>query len=484
MNNSTKSKVTKKEESKMGKSKKEETNNATEVEKTKASKDAPTTPIINQSSSQNKPQNKKSLIALIIIFIIGILIVVGIIVVPKILEAIEESNEDSESNEVTETLEVKIVPSYNEEIYVIEGIPDTFKVEITGKKKAVEKAKENSDTKINLDLSEYKPSKDKTKVKLNFNCPDKVECEVKPSSIKISVQDKVSATKKVKYEIIENELLEQVSIKSVSLSQEEAIVRGGQDTLDTINHIKALIDLKDLIDTSASDMLQTGERRLNNIKLVAYDKEGNKVDNIEIVPSTMSATIEITSNSKEIPIDLNLIGQLAEGRAISSITINGTDFNSYKVKVFGDEETVKEITSIPLTIDMEGQGNDELKTLNVTLSKPVRITKIVDEDITIEFKFTNAKQKTFELYGIQAINVADDLTATLASLEDYKIKVELIGAPELIDNFEINDSNISAYVDLTRLNEDMHTVPVQIDIKDPRIKCIIDKNIEIKLNKQ
>lgn len=463
----------KKEESKMGRSKKEE-----KIEDINVNQKAET------DQNANKSKSKKRLIAIISLFIMGVLIVSGIIIVPKVLENIEENSENEESNKITETIEVKVIPSYNEEAYVVEGIPDTVKVEITGKKKAVEKAKENSDTELRLDLSEYEPSKEKTKVKIKYNCPEKVECEVKPSILKVSIQDKVSTTKQVKYKIVENKLLELFNIKSVDLSRNEVVIKGSQDTLESISEVNVLIDINDLIDTNAGNFLQLGTRYVNNLIVVAYDKKGKEITNIDIVPSTMSAEIELTSNTKEVPLNLNFIGELATGRAIASITVNGTDASSFTTTIFGDETVLENIDSIPLSIDVDGQGNNGTQSFKVTLFKPAGVKSISDESVTVVLNFGEAKQKTIMIKDISAINVPNGLIANLASKDDQEVEVQVIGVESVLNQLDENNTRIYAYVDLQGLSEGPNSVEVKLDIKDPRLKYIITKKINVTLTKQ
>ena len=51
--------------------------------------------------------------------------------------------------------------------------------------------------------------------------------------------------------------------------------------------VKALIDLKE------ADIKEKGEYNVDSITLVAYDNEGNKMENIEVVPNKISAKLTV-----------------------------------------------------------------------------------------------------------------------------------------------------------------------------------------------
>ena len=104
-------------------------------------------------------------------------------------------------------------------------------------------------------------------------------------------------------------------VDDVKLSTDQVYIKGKEATLNEVASVKALIDLENLVDP------KVGSQELKNVKLVAYDNKGKKV-NVEIVPSNVTATVEITSPQKEVPIRVipENYDDIVFGKAISNIT--------------------------------------------------------------------------------------------------------------------------------------------------------------------
>ena len=127
----------------------------------------------------------------------------------------------------------------------------------------------------------------------------------------------------------EYKLNEKFSISNVRLNQTQVIVKGSQDSLDKIATVKALIDL------SNPKFAEPITYDIDNIPLVAYDKDGKVLENIEIVPENLTASISLSTYKTSVPIEVSITGNLVAGKSISSITINGK--NSYNVDIYGDK---------------------------------------------------------------------------------------------------------------------------------------------------
>ena len=233
---------------------------------------------------------------------------------------------------------IPVKVQYNSSAYVIEGVPDTVDVTLIGKKSQLYLARDLGDREVILDLTDYQASDEPVKVKLSYNKQiNNLEYKIDPGSVSVIIKEKVSDNSKL-------------SVKSVTLSKSDVIVRGSQDTLDKIATIKALIDLGN------EDFTKAGSYTIDNLNLVAYGSDGRIVNNVEIVATNISAKIELDSFSKRVPIRINTTGSLVEGKAISSITINGTNANDFETTIYGDEKSLENINEIVVTIDVDKQG--------------------------------------------------------------------------------------------------------------------------------
>ena len=365
---------------------------------------------------------------------------------------------------------------YNSDAYVVEGIPESVDITLMGRKSDLYLAKQLGDHEVILDLTDYEPSEEPQKVKLTYNQTiDSISYKLDPSFVTVTIKKKVSSLKNITYDLMNAEKLDaKLSVKSVELSKNEVVVKGSQDTLDKISSVKALIDLSDPRYT------EKGTYNVDNVSLVAYDDNGLKLSNVEIVATNVTATMELDSYSQEVPIRVITTGDLVTGKAISSITINGK--SSYSVTVYGEQSVIDSITSVPVTVDVSDQGASGAKTYKVTISKPSGIRYISESSATIVLNFGEAKQKTIEGVKVDQKNIPTGMVANAKTPEDATVSVQVVGVESVIN--EITAENISAYIDLTGYTEGDHSIEVQVENDDTKVKYIVTKKINIELTKQ
>ena len=235
-----------------------------------------------------------------------------------------------------------------------------------------------------------------------------------------------------------------------------------------------------MIDLSNDKFTDSGTYTLDNVPIVAYDEEGKILDNVEIVPVTVSATIELSSYSVEVPIKILTVGDLVAGKAISKITINGE--TDYRVTIYGDQSDLESITSVPVTIDVTGQGNNGNKTYNVMISKPSGVRYISDKSATVKVEFGEAVQKTIEDVQIQFRNVPSGLTVNAQSTEDKYVDVQVIGVESVID--KLSEDNLYVYIDLNGYTAGNHNnVKVYVEGDDPKVTYLVNSTVNITITK-
>ena len=384
------------------------------------------------------------------------------------------SNNDAE---FLTNIPVKVI--YNSSAYVVEGIPETVSMTLIGNKTELYLARQLGENEVVVDLTEYQASEKSVEVKLSYNKPiKKLEYQISPEFVNVTIKEKVSDNKTVTYDLLnQDELDVRLSVKSVELSKSDVIVRGSQETIDSIASIKALIDLNN------DEFTKAGTYTLDNLKLVAYGNDGAIVSNVEIVATNISATLELDSYSKRVPVKVVTTGDLVSGKAISSITINGVNANDFETTIYGDEAALEGVSYVTATIDIDGQGNNGSKTSKVTLPKPVGVRSITDESISIVLNFGEAKQTTIQLSGIRTSNVPSGLSANLESASDTIVEVQVIGVESVINELDKDTSGIYAYVDLTNYSTGTYSVEVKVEGNDSRLQYIVTKNVNVVLSK-
>lgn len=355
----------------------------------------------------------------------------------------------------------KVNVNYNEALYVVEGVPEEVDVTLVGRKMDVYLAKQYPLNGVTLDLTGYTPGSYSVGFKYE-QAVSSVEYKVDPSSVNIRIYDKISVTKEVSTDIIHKDNLDsKLNIDSIALDRDNVTIKGASHRLEEVAIVKALIDVDKLSN------IKVGTSTLSDIPLIAYDNEGNKVD-VEIVPSTVSGTIKISSPSKEVPIKLMVEGELS-GVAVKSLT---SSVNT--VTVYGNQETIDTIEYLPVKVDINGVKED--KTYSINLTKPTGIRELSVKTITVDLKVGEVESRDIPSVRIDAVNLADGYSVQVIGEKNTTVTVIANGTKDVID--KLDATKIKAYIDLDGLKEGEHTVQIKVEGEEtlasytPRVKEI------------
>ena len=368
---------------------------------------------------------------------------------------------------------IPVTIKYNEEAYVVEGVPKTVDMVLTGRKSDIYLAKQLGEHEVILDLTDYESSNMSHRVKLTYTkSVSSLSYKLNPSYVNVTIKDKVSTLASVSYELLnQKKLNSKLSVESVELSKYEVVIKGSQEVLDEVASVKALIDL------SNSTFKDAQSYEIENVPLVAYDSKGKIIEDVEIVPGTLNATVKLDTYSVTVPLSVQTTGKLVTGKAISKIQVNNSD--SYAIEIYGDKDSISNIKSVPVTINVAGQGNNESKSYTVSLSKPQGVKHMSADMATITLSFADEKQKNIEINAENVVprNLAGNLAVNATSKNPISVQVK--GVQSVIDNVKPED--INAYIDLSKYTAGDHEVEVKIDNNDPRLSFVVNNNISIKI---
>ena len=367
---------------------------------------------------------------------------------------------------------VPVVVKYNEEAYVVEGVPETVDITLTGRKSDIYLAKQLGEYEVILDLSEYTPSESPYKVYFTYSKSiDSLSYQLSPEYVQVTIKNKESQVKSIDYDLLNIDSLDsKLSVKSVTLDKTEVVVKGGSDALEQIASVKALIDLKD------QEFKEAGTYDIDNVKLVAYDSKGNLLNNIEIVPETIGATVVLDSYSVTVPLSIETTGKLITGKSIASILVNNN--SSYSITIYGDQKEIEKITSVPVTINVDGLGNEGTKTYNVNIKKPNGVREMSVNQVEITLTFGEEQQKTIEISkNIDDKNLSEGLAVNI--LGGQEIYVQVKGVASVIEKIEAKD--ISAYIDLAGLGTGDYELEVKINNNNPLVTYVVSSKLKVRI---
>ena len=358
---------------------------------------------------------------------------------------------------------------YNDELYVVEGIPETVDITLVGQRIHIFLSKQSPSKNVSVDLTGLKPGTHEVTMKYTQRLKS-IEYKLDPERITVKIYDKKSITRSLTYDLLhQDDLDSKLSIKNVELDRTEVIVKGAEYKLKQVASVRALLDVNEIPNPEA------GEITVRDVPLVAYDTNGKIID-VEIVPKTVDAKVTITSPHKEIPIKIVPDGALAVGKSIKSIE---SDVSS--VVVYGDEKAIEKLENLEVTIDVAGLDAD--KEFNVTLKKPAGITDISIKNLKVKVKVDNSITKEFTGVKVSAENVPDGYKAQALTKEDSEITVVVSGSAEIINS--LDTSSIKAYVDLENYGVGEHEVKVNVQGSDVRLNYKSKtKEVKIRITKE
>jgi YbbR domain-containing protein len=347
----------------------------------------------------------------------------------------------------------KVNATYNEELYVVEGLPKSVDVTLIGQKRHIFLAKQSPSKGVTVDLTGLKPGNHKVNLKYSERIKS-LDYKLDPSEVTVTIYEKVSDTKSLTVDILHKDDLDsKLHIYDVSLNRDTVIIKGAKYMLDKVATVRALVDVDEINNPEA------GTITLKKVPLVAYDTDGNVLD-VEVVPKTVSAKVVIISPSKEVPIKVVPTGTVALGKAISTLSPS-----SSTVVVYGDEDALNKIDSIEVPIDVKNL--DSNKNYNVTLSKPNGVTELSIKDITINVTLSSSITKEFNDIAITTKNLNSKYKVQALSEADSKVSVVVTGSEDLIN--KLNSSDITAYLDLKNYGVGEHEVDVKVKGNDLRL---------------
>lgn len=363
----------------------------------------------------------------------------------------------------------KVTANYNEELYVVEGLPKTVDITLIGQKRHIFLAKQKPSSGVTVDLTGLKPGNHKVTLKYSQQIKS-INYRLDPSNVTVTIYEKVSENKPLTYDILHKDSLDsKLYISDVKLNRDNVIVKGAEYKLKKVATVKALIDVDELSNPKA------GEIALKNVPLVAYDDKGEVVD-VEIVPSKLTATLTITSPSKEVPIKVVPKGDLAFGQSIKSITPSSTS-----ITVYGTDQAINSINSIEVPIDVKGLESD--KTYNITLTKPTGITELSVKTISVEVKLDKTTSKEFTDIPIETENLDSKFSVQAMNKEDSTVTVVVKGSKDIVDS--VKAENIKAYIDLKGLTAGEHEVEVKVKGDDLKVSYTSKtKKVKIKITQK
>ena len=352
----------------------------------------------------------------------------------------------------------KVTVLYDEDNYVVEGVPENVDITLIGNKADLYIAKQSPTNEVVVDLWGLKPGTHKVDIKYN-QISGGIKYSVNPSVATVIIYEKVAASKTLSVDLLNQDALdERYIIDEITAKEDSVTIKGASYKVDSVATVKALVDIKSL------PKIVLGEKITVSAPLVAYDELGNVVD-VEISPAKVDVELLIQSPSKEVPIQVIPTGNVIYNMGISNLIVNNNENTT--VTIYGPTETISAIEYLPVYVNVDGLSEDTQ--FKVDLDKPAGVKYMSVSNVTVDVKLSSdISNINIENVGISQINLGSNYGVTPVDIDSVTVKLK--GVTDIVN--DITASDINVYVDLKGLGVGTHEVSIIVTGNDPRVEYL------------
>ncbi len=380
------------------------------------------------------------------------------------------------SNNIQSVFELPSVPvtiNYNSDMFEISGLPGEVAAYVMGEMSDVQLVRTQKSYSVVADLSGLTEGTYQVKLQPK-DFSERVNVKLEPSTAMVTIKKKVTTQFDLSYDFINTDKLDNIYILGEPQFEATKVnVRAASDTLDSIAFVKALID----VSGKTADFEQ-------DAVLVAYDQTGTPVK-ADIIPSTVKVNVKVTSPSKDVPVAVELQGEMPEGKAIEEII-----FDHSSVKIYAQQSVLDKLDKVSVQLDATKLTSDTKMYQTITL--PTGVRQINPARVNMDIKLGDAVSKTIDNVAINAINntnrynvqTKDDQIAVSVTVYGTQANVDKITAGDIYVYFDMKDLQPGEQEVTLQVNQDAGTyvkytlqqASLTVNVTDPGNSAAADDN--------
>ena len=380
------------------------------------------------------------------------------------------------SNNIQSVFELPSVPvtiNYNSDMFEISGLPGEVAAYVMGEMSDVQLVRTQKSYSVVADLSGLTEGTYQVKLQPK-DFSERVNVKLEPSTAMVTIKKKVTTQFDLSYDFINTDKLDNIYILGEPQFEATKVnVRAASDTLDSIAFVKALID----VSGKTADFEQ-------DAVLVAYDQTGTPVK-ADIIPSTVKVNVKVTSPSKDVPVAVELQGEMPQGKAIEEII-----FDHSSVKIYAQQSVLDKLDKVSVQLDATKLTSDTKMYQTITL--PTGVRQINPARVNMDIKLGDAVSKTIDNVAINAINntnrynvqTKDDQIAVSVTVYGTQANVDKITAGDIYVYFDMKDLQPGEQEVTLQVNQDAGTyvkytlqqASLTVNVTDPSNSAAADDN--------
>ncbi|MUG67064.1 CdaR family protein [Paenibacillus campinasensis] len=338
---------------------------------------------------------------------------------------------------------------FDDSHYALTGIDkDRVDLEVRGKLSQIRLVKD--EYKVRLDLSGVKEPGTHT-LPLTYSVPSGVELvSMEPSQVTVTVEKRVTRSVTVSIGTTGEPAKDYRAGTPMLIEPRQVTVTLPESEMEQLGEVKGFINL------DGADETVTEKR----IRLTAYDKLGNPMEDAVIEPSTVAAEVPVEPAFVSVPLDVDYTGRLPDHLVLSKV-----ESKVKEVRLFGNQEALAGAEDyFRVTIDLGKITNSGTTVLTTDLTPPVGFEKIEPSSVDVEVTVVAHEEKVIDGIPIVLNGVPAGLEAAIREPRSQSISLEVAGAPDILRG--LGPADIQAEADLSGMSAGVHEVPLQISLPD------------------
>ncbi|KIL53582.1 hypothetical protein KP77_01820 [Jeotgalibacillus alimentarius] len=415
-------------------------------------------------------------------FLRGFALLIALLMFYTVNTEEEGTNTSVNSQSDVEVIEsVPVDTMYNDEEFVVTGVPSTVDVTIQGPAQYVTRAEAVRDFRVFLNLADLELGTHEVPLQPE-GFSSELTVTISPSVATVTIDERVTEEFAVDAEFNQSIIPDGYELAGITADPETVMVTGARSVIESIRYVRASVDTDEPVEDEQT--IESTVQVLNG----SLDKLP-----VTVEPQTVDLTVSVTQPSKEVALVATPSGTPAEGLQFESI-----ELAEDTVTIYGPGDTIDNINEIEVPFDLSGVSSDGSR-VEVPIPVPEGVTSLSSEMVSGVISLTEAsgevpaedaeasaetpedtgeeepaedtasnednidstEELTLSALPVEMRNIGDELQATFISPASGELNLRVTGEPEALE--ELSEDDVSLFVDAEGLEEGEHEMEVQID---------------------
>lgn len=355
-------------------------------------------------------------------------------------------------NQARQIPDVPVVVKYNSEMYEVVDFDEKVDVIVFGDYSDISMVNPQNDLKVELDLSGLAEGTHQVNYKTNITSA-RIRTTITPASANVTIRIKEAKRMTLSTEFVnQNKLGSQYVLGTPELETQDVTIKASKETMSQVAFVKALIDVSGQTEQFTTDA-----------EIAAYNQQGERLTTVDVLPKTVKAKVDVTSPNKTVPIKPVFQGDIPEGKAIASLSMDNE-----AMTIYAQQTVLDSIEEIKVPIQASGLTKDTKLVHNISLPSGVRHGTV--SKVNFDIKLGEGETKKFDDIPILFVHNVNQLKISPGTTGDQKTatttSLEVFGTKENIEKFK--PENVKVYIDMRDIEPgDNQEVKLYVEYNDP-----------------